>query len=118
MDCTKDNSVCSAYDVKGFPTFKYFHYFNKEQKPYDGGRTEKDFVSFMESPLSPFAGQPAPPPPPEEQVRPARPTLTVLICAVERTGGGDLREAPQRGGVGELLALQTDGRPHRALTTG
>ena len=78
MDCTKDNSVCSAYDVKGFPTFKYFHYFNKEQKPYDGGRTEKDFVSFMESPLSPFAGQPAPPPPPEEQVRPARLTLTIL----------------------------------------
>jgi len=68
VDCTKDNSVCSAFDVSGFPTFKYFHYFNKEQKPYDGGRTHKDFVNFMESdPLSPFAGQPPPPPSPEEQ---------------------------------------------------
>ena len=68
VDCTKDNSVCSAFDVSGFPTFKYFHYFNKEQKPYDGGRTHKDFVNFMNSdPLSPFAGQPPPPPSPEEQ---------------------------------------------------
>jgi hypothetical protein len=51
-------SVCSAFDVTAFPKFKYFHYFNKEQKPYDGGRKNKDFVSFMNSdPLSPFAGQ-------------------------------------------------------------
>ena len=67
VDCTTDNSVCSAFEVSGFPTFKYFHYFNKEQKAYDGGRTKKDFVAFLSDPLSPFAGQPAPPPGPEEQ---------------------------------------------------
>jgi len=68
VDCTKDNSVCSAFDVSGFPTFKYFHYYNKEQKPYEGGRTYKDFVSFMNSdPLSPFAGQAPLPPSPEEE---------------------------------------------------
>ena len=67
VDCTTDNSVCSAFEVSGFPTFKYFHYFNKEQKAYDGGRTKKDFVAFLADPLSPFAGQPPPPPEPEEQ---------------------------------------------------
>jgi len=68
VDCTKDNSVCSAFDVSGFPTFKYFHYYNKEQKPYEGGRTYQDFVSFMNSdPLSPFAGQAPLPPSPEEE---------------------------------------------------
>ena len=59
--------MCSAFEVSGFPTFKYFHYFNKEQKAYDGGRTKKDFVAFLADPLSPFAGQPPPPPEPEEQ---------------------------------------------------
>jgi len=67
VDCTTDNSVCSAFEVNGFPTFKYFHYYNKEQKTYDGGRTRKDFVAFLSDPLSPFAGQPPPPPEPEEQ---------------------------------------------------
>merc|ERR1712013_260796 len=67
VDCTTDNSVCSAFEVSGSPTFKYFHYFNKEQKAYDGGRTKKDFVAFLADPLSPFAGQPPPPPEPEEQ---------------------------------------------------
>ena len=46
VDCTKESSVCS--DVSGLPTFKYFHYFNKEQRPYEGGRTHTDFVSFIE----------------------------------------------------------------------
>ena len=46
VDCTKESSVCS--DVSGLPTFKYFHYFNKEQRPYEGGRTHTDFVSFMQ----------------------------------------------------------------------
>ena len=56
VDCTTDNPVCSAHDVRGFPTIKYFHYLNKETKNYDGGRTQKDFVNFMTDPLSPFAG--------------------------------------------------------------
>jgi len=67
VDCTTDKSVCSAFEVSGFPTFKYFHYYNKEQKTYEGGRTRKDFVAFMSDPLSPFSGQPPPAPPAEEQ---------------------------------------------------
>ena len=67
VDCTVDKSVCSAFEVSGFPTFKYFHYYNKEQKAYDGGRTSRDFISFLSDPLSPFAGQSPPPPGPEEQ---------------------------------------------------
>jgi len=66
VDCTKHNPICSANDVSGFPTFKYFNYF-KESKAYDGGRTQKDFINFMSDPLSPFAGQAPPPPSPEEQ---------------------------------------------------
>lgn len=38
VDCTKHNPVCSAYSVKGFPTFKYFSYL-KTVRDYDGGRT-------------------------------------------------------------------------------
>lgn len=38
VDCTKHNAVCSAYSVKGFPTFKYFSYL-KTVRDYDGGRT-------------------------------------------------------------------------------
>merc|ERR1740129_351405 len=67
VDCTKHNAVCKAHDVSGFPTFKYFHYLNKEVKPYDGGRTQQDFIDFMKDPLSPFAGKQPPPPSPEEQ---------------------------------------------------
>ncbi|XP_023325871.1 protein disulfide-isomerase A5 isoform X1 [Eurytemora carolleeae] len=66
VDCTIHKSVCSAYNVNGFPSFKYFSYFNKEQKDYDGGRTEKDFVNYMKDPQSPTAGQAPAPPSPEE----------------------------------------------------
>lgn len=38
VDCTKHNAVCSAYSVKGFPTFKYFSYL-KTERDYNGGRT-------------------------------------------------------------------------------
>lgn len=39
VDCTQHSSICSAFEVKGYPTIKYFHYFNKETKNYNGGRT-------------------------------------------------------------------------------
>lgn len=47
----------------------YVHssYFNKLQKPYDGGRTSKDFIAFMKDPQSDTAGQPPPPPSPAEE---------------------------------------------------
>jgi hypothetical protein len=40
-----------AYEVSGYPTFKYFKYFDKERKPYDGGRTKADFIQFMKDPV-------------------------------------------------------------------
>ncbi|XP_050304030.1 protein disulfide-isomerase A5 [Anthonomus grandis grandis] len=48
VDCTVDQSVCNAFDVKGYPTFKYFSYYNKESKDYSGGRTKPDFVQYLQ----------------------------------------------------------------------
>jgi len=67
VDCTLHQAVCSTFEVRGYPTIKYFHYLNKEKKDYEGGRLKKDFVNFMTDPLSPFAGQPPPPPSPEDE---------------------------------------------------
>jgi len=44
VDCTVQQSVCSAFDVTGYPTLKYFSYFNKEVKAYSGGRTVSDSI--------------------------------------------------------------------------
>lgn len=48
VDCTRHSSVCSAYEVRGYPTIKYFSYL-KTVTPYEGGRTEKDFVKYLAS---------------------------------------------------------------------
>ncbi|XP_059055223.1 protein disulfide-isomerase A5 [Achroia grisella] len=47
VDCTVHQDVCGNYDVKGYPTIKYFSYFDKQVKDYSGGRKEADFVSFI-----------------------------------------------------------------------
>lgn len=40
VDCTVEKAVCDVYQVKGFPTFKVFQYYNKaEVESYDGERT-------------------------------------------------------------------------------
>ncbi|XP_035216375.1 protein disulfide-isomerase A5-like [Stegodyphus dumicola] len=64
IDCTSYSSVCSAHDVKGYPTLRYFSYY-KVEKPYEGGRTENDFVKYMKSAAD---GMPPPTttPPPEK----------------------------------------------------
>jgi protein disulfide-isomerase/protein disulfide isomerase family A protein 5 len=49
VDCTKFSGICSAYDVRGYPTIKYFSYL-KTQKEYSGGRTAEDFIKFMRNP--------------------------------------------------------------------
>ncbi|XP_046982624.1 protein disulfide-isomerase A5 [Schistocerca americana] len=59
VDCTKFGAVCGAFEVKGYPTVKYFHYFNKETKDYGGERTEEHFVRFMRDPLGAGADSPA-----------------------------------------------------------
>ena len=60
VDCTQEPSVCKAFEVNGYPTFKYFSYYNKEQKDYDGGRKKDDFVAFMTDPQNPPQPKPQP----------------------------------------------------------
>ena len=66
IDCTIERSVCSAYEVSGYPTFKYFQYFNKDKKDYNGGRSKNDFVAFMKDPDNP-ENQELPKPTPEAE---------------------------------------------------
>lgn len=52
VDCTKHQSVCEQFNVKGFPTIIYLNY-GKNPKPYEGGREAKDFIKFMKNPQDP-----------------------------------------------------------------
>ncbi|KOB69003.1 Uncharacterized protein OBRU01_17456 [Operophtera brumata] len=47
VDCTAAQDLCGTYDVRGYPTIKYFSYFDKQIADYTGGRKEADFVSFI-----------------------------------------------------------------------
>lgn len=48
VDCTTQQALCSANEVKGYPTIKYFSYYSKVVKHYTGGRTVRtDFVVFL-----------------------------------------------------------------------
>uniref|UniRef100_A0A2A4JWB4 Thioredoxin domain-containing protein n=1 Tax=Heliothis virescens TaxID=7102 RepID=A0A2A4JWB4_HELVI len=47
VDCTTDQELCANYDVRGYPTIKYFSYFDKNIMDYTGGRKEADFISFI-----------------------------------------------------------------------
>lgn len=38
VDCTLHQDLCANYNVKGYPTIKYFSYFDKAVKDYTGGR--------------------------------------------------------------------------------
>uniref|UniRef100_A0A336KFI3 CSON002835 protein n=1 Tax=Culicoides sonorensis TaxID=179676 RepID=A0A336KFI3_CULSO len=49
VDCTKYQALCGVYNVKGYPTIKYFNYL-KNVRDYSGGRTEADFVKFLSDP--------------------------------------------------------------------
>jgi len=50
VDCTKYSKICDQFSVPGFPTFRYFSY-GKNDFPYEGGRTEENFIAFMEDPM-------------------------------------------------------------------
>ncbi|XP_072385588.1 protein disulfide-isomerase A5-like [Diabrotica undecimpunctata] len=65
VDCTVYPAVCSANDVTGYPTFKYFSYYKKEMKDYKGGRTAPDFIDFMREPDK-VVNIPSPPAEPAE----------------------------------------------------
>ncbi|CAG8602823.1 14158_t:CDS:10 [Rhizophagus irregularis] len=48
MDATKNEPVAKRYDVRGFPTIKFFPKGeNKTTIDYQGGRTEQDFIDFL-----------------------------------------------------------------------
>ncbi|CAK1588630.1 unnamed protein product [Parnassius mnemosyne] len=49
VDCTAEQKLCSNYEVRGYPTIKYFSYFDKLVQDYTGGRKEGDFVLFINS---------------------------------------------------------------------
>lgn len=50
VDCTTYQSLCTANDVTGYPTIKYFSYYSKSVKHYNGGRTSEEFIKFMGDP--------------------------------------------------------------------
>ena len=48
VDCTVEQSICSQFQVKGYPTIKYFEPMaknNYDAKDYSGGRQSSDLVS-------------------------------------------------------------------------
>jgi thiol-disulfide isomerase/thioredoxin len=38
VDCTQYMTICEGAAVKGYPTIKYFHYYSKETRGYNGAR--------------------------------------------------------------------------------
>ncbi|XP_046580143.1 protein disulfide-isomerase A5-like [Haliotis rubra] len=61
VDATVDTAVAGKYEIRGYPTLKYF----KDGAlafEYSSGRSSGDLVSFMKNPTAP-----PPPPPPEPE---------------------------------------------------
>jgi protein disulfide-isomerase A6 len=46
-DNKKNTHIAQKYEVSGFPTIKFFSKDNKEPEDYDGGRTEADFIAYL-----------------------------------------------------------------------
>jgi len=47
IDADANKVSGAAYDVKGFPTIKYFPKNNKDGEDYNGGRNAQDFIDFV-----------------------------------------------------------------------
>ncbi|KAI8829185.1 thioredoxin-like protein [Chytriomyces cf. hyalinus JEL632] len=47
VDATVNQDSASKHDVQGYPTIKFFAAGDKEGEKYEGGRTEADFVAFL-----------------------------------------------------------------------
>jgi len=45
VESTTNPVVTETYEVKGYPTLKYF--VNKEPREYEGGRTEETIISWL-----------------------------------------------------------------------
>lgn len=46
MDATQGEEIALKYDIKGYPTLKYFDKDGKVDE-YQGGRSETDIVAFL-----------------------------------------------------------------------
>ena len=46
-DDKKNKDLAQKYGVAGFPTIKFFAKGSSEPEAYEGGRTEADFVKFL-----------------------------------------------------------------------
>jgi len=46
-DAATNKPLAEKYGVKSFPTIKFFPKGNKEPEDYEGGRSEADFISFL-----------------------------------------------------------------------
>lgn len=46
-DATENNDLATRFGVTGYPTIKWFPMGNKEGEDYSGGRTESDFIEFI-----------------------------------------------------------------------
>ncbi len=46
VDATIDYDLAAGFNLKGYPTLKYF-YKGKEYEEYSGGRRKMDFVEFI-----------------------------------------------------------------------
>ncbi len=46
VDATVEQKMTSMFNIKGFPTLKYF-YKGSEYEDYEGGRRKMDFVEFI-----------------------------------------------------------------------
>jgi len=46
-DDKRNAEIARKYDIKSFPTIKFFSKDNKEGIPYEGGRSEADFVAYL-----------------------------------------------------------------------
>jgi len=53
VDCTVEKALCSKYDVKGFPTIKYFVDGDTEGVSYEGGRDYDSMKAFADESLGP-----------------------------------------------------------------
>eukprot|EP01112_Ceratiomyxa_fruticulosa_P018903 TRINITY_DN6112_c0_g1_i1.p1 TRINITY_DN6112_c0_g1~~TRINITY_DN6112_c0_g1_i1.p1 ORF type:complete len:423 (-),score=95.28 TRINITY_DN6112_c0_g1_i1:34-1302(-) len=51
IDCDENKGVSSRYEIKGFPTLKYFK--DGKSVDYSGARTKEALVEFMRSPVLP-----------------------------------------------------------------
>lgn len=47
VDADKEKDLGSRFGISGFPTIKFFPKNNKEGEEYNGGRSEQDFIDYL-----------------------------------------------------------------------